>query len=210
MTYQASIPLPGDKPSVSQGDILNNFTQLNTQFAAEHNAFNSAAHDGKHKFVTLQRSAGLPPAGTNAALSQANTPTGNPYFQFITPAKVFQVPISYKITGIAIAAGSHTVNLFDFATFGLPANNAFPQMGTVILYDEQAPTSYSRTLLSPFAYVGGTLYCPGASSVPPGKGQLPSGNQYLYFLAAGTVLQVVTNAVPAGDTATLIITGISV
>ena len=204
MTYQASIPLPGDKPSVSQGDILNNFTQLNTQFAAEHNAFNSAAHDGKHKYVTLQRSAGLPPAGTNVALSQANTPTGNPYFQFITPAKVFQVPISYKITGIAIAAGSHTVNLFDFATFGLPANNAFPQMGTVILYDEQAPTAYSRTILSPFAYIGGTLYCPGTA------GQLVAGSQYARFDTAGTVLQVITNAVPAGDTATLIITGISV
>lgn len=204
MTYQASIPLPGDKPSVSQGDILNNFTQLNTQFAAEHNAFNSAAHDGKHKFITLQRSAGLPPAGTNVVLSQANTPTGNPYFQFITPAKVFQVPISYKITGIAIAAGSHTVNLFDFATFGLPANNAFPQMGTVILYDEQAPTAYSRTILSPFAYIGGTLYCPGTA------GQLVAGSQYTRFDTAGTVLQVITNAVPAGDTATLIITGISV
>lgn len=208
MTYQANIPLPGDKPSVSQGDLLQNFIQINSQFGLQHNALDSAAHDGKHKYVTLQRGAGALPVNTEMNIAQASTGAGNPYFQCITPAQFFQVPISHKVTGIAISSGTHAI--FDFATFGLPANNAFPQMGFLLLFDQQAPTAYSRTLFSPFAYVGGTLYLPGASSVPPGQGQVASGSQYLYFKAAATVLQLVAAGVPAGDTATLIITGISV
>ena len=176
MTYQAGIPLPGDKPSVSRGDIFNNFTQLNTQFVAEHNAFNSASHDGKHKYVTLQRSAGVPPVGTNMILAQALTPAGNPYLQSMNSTTIFSIPLVYTQSVVIPAAG--TTNLFDFAALGF-----VPQAGTLLVYDVNTT---NKTILSPFVYVGGVLETPGTT------GQLRSGSDLVRFDSAGSVLQLET------------------
>lgn len=53
MSYTPNIPQPGDKPSVSQGQILANFQTLNTIFGINHYEFNSGANAGKHKIVSL-------------------------------------------------------------------------------------------------------------------------------------------------------------
>lgn len=54
MVYKNNIPQPGDSPATdSQADLLENFAQLNTQFAIDHIAFNAGAGNGEHKFVTL-------------------------------------------------------------------------------------------------------------------------------------------------------------
>ena len=51
--YNANIPQPGDFLSVSQQDILNNFTQLNTSFTVDHYAYDdTTANNGKHNKVT--------------------------------------------------------------------------------------------------------------------------------------------------------------
>lgn len=62
MTYTPGIPAPTDRPSVSQGQIRTNFTQLNTIFADNHYAFNDAtvALRGKHRTVILQQQAADP------------------------------------------------------------------------------------------------------------------------------------------------------
>jgi hypothetical protein len=54
-TYNPSIPQPTDLLSVSQGQFLVNFGQLNTQFGIDHVSFNtgSANGDGHHKQVTF-------------------------------------------------------------------------------------------------------------------------------------------------------------
>jgi len=52
MTFLPGIPLPGDKPSQSQGQLRNNFTALNTVFAEDHLAFN-AVNAGEHKKITF-------------------------------------------------------------------------------------------------------------------------------------------------------------
>jgi len=59
MTFQPTIPKSTDLISVSQGDILNNFTAIGTSFDVNHIDFN-AAGAGKHKFVEMPNQAGDP------------------------------------------------------------------------------------------------------------------------------------------------------
>lgn len=67
MTFNPNIPLGNDNLSTSQGQILANFSQLNTQFGVDHIPFNTGSGngDGTHKKVTF-----------NAPPSPIPTPTG--------------------------------------------------------------------------------------------------------------------------------------
>jgi len=51
-TYSPNIPQPGDLPSQSQDQILQNFQTLNTAFAQDHLAYNNPAQ-GQHKQITF-------------------------------------------------------------------------------------------------------------------------------------------------------------
>ena len=63
MAYDPDIPSPADLLSVSQGDLLENFSQLNTQFGVNHVEFNDAgANKGKHKFCSFVEQAADPAA----------------------------------------------------------------------------------------------------------------------------------------------------
>lgn len=55
MTYNPNIPQVGDDPSQSQGQILTNFSEINTRFGTDHVQFNDAtpADRGEHLQVTL-------------------------------------------------------------------------------------------------------------------------------------------------------------
>lgn len=53
MTYQPGIPLPSTDMSESQQDLLDNFTQLNTQFGNDHVAFDETSNNGKHNKATM-------------------------------------------------------------------------------------------------------------------------------------------------------------
>jgi len=59
MSYNPNIPQPTDFVSISQNDILNNFTQINTTFDEDHYTFDAAANNGKHKSVTLPEGAAI-------------------------------------------------------------------------------------------------------------------------------------------------------
>lgn len=67
MSYNPSIPQPTDNLSTSQGQMLNNFFQLNAQYAVDHVAFNTGSGngDGSHKKITFDNAAPEPsPTGT--------------------------------------------------------------------------------------------------------------------------------------------------
>jgi len=59
MVYNPSIPQATDVPSQSQGQILENFTTLNTIFSTDHLAFN-AVGGGEHQQITLNSTVGDP------------------------------------------------------------------------------------------------------------------------------------------------------
>lgn len=73
MTYNPSIPQSTDLISVSQGQILTNFGQLNTVFAVDHYAFNdsTAGNRGLHKTVSFPAVASDP--SLSGAASQVYT-----------------------------------------------------------------------------------------------------------------------------------------
>lgn len=179
MVYLPTIPAANDKPAQSQSEIQENFTQLNSQFLTEHVAFNAAADNGQHKFVTLKRSAGVPPVGTNMVIAQALTPAGNPYVQALNSTTIFSIPLVYTTPANIAIPGAGTNNLFDFAALGF-----VPQVGTLLVYDVNTT---NRTILSPFVYVGGVLETPGTT------GQLKSGGELLRFDSVGSMLQLETN-----------------
>lgn len=68
MAYNANIPLPGDKLSNSQPEILQNFQGIGTAFALNHIGLD-LANAGQHKLVNMPRQA-FPQvvAGTNLLL----------------------------------------------------------------------------------------------------------------------------------------------
>ena len=55
--YKNNIPQPGDRPSTSQGQILDNFSQLDMQYgtAGDHVAFSATTLNGTHNKVTLNQ-----------------------------------------------------------------------------------------------------------------------------------------------------------
>lgn len=190
MVYLPNIPAANDKPAQSQPEIQTNFTELNTQFSSEHIAFDAGADNGQHKFITLKRSAGVPPVGTNMILAQANTVAGNPYLQALNSTTIFSIPLVYT-KSVAIPAGGGTINLFDF--FAL---NFVSQAGTLLVYDVN---TINKTILSPFVYIKSPLF--GTLETPGTTGQLISGSDLIRFNSVGSMLTLETKSpYPGGAT----------
>ncbi len=77
--FNPDIPQSQDDLSVSQGDLLTNFTQLNTQFSVNHVAFNDAGADkGKHKFVTFVEQLQDPASKGNEYIIYSKDSNGEP------------------------------------------------------------------------------------------------------------------------------------
>ena len=79
MAYKNNIPQPTDRTDVSQAEFLENFSQIQTVFDIDHETFQAANGQGKHKQVTLPVQAIGAPGATEMRL-YANTSafTGNP------------------------------------------------------------------------------------------------------------------------------------
>lgn len=60
MVYNNAIPQPTDLISNSQAQLLENFAQLNTQFAVDHTSLISGSDNGRHQKVSLVRLVGDP------------------------------------------------------------------------------------------------------------------------------------------------------
>jgi hypothetical protein len=86
MTFQSTIPKSTDLISVSQGDILNNFTAIGTSFDVNHIDFN-ASGAGKHKFVEMPNQ-GSDPAGAGTE--------GTAYTKVAAPPSVAQTELFFR------------------------------------------------------------------------------------------------------------------
>lgn len=51
MTFHPTIPQPGDDPSNSQADLLDNFGKMNSDFAVNHVALTAGGNNGSHTLV---------------------------------------------------------------------------------------------------------------------------------------------------------------
>lgn len=78
MTYSNAIPQPTDLISISQGDILTNFSQLYTVLAQDHIELDdgTVANRGKHKQVTLPELGADPATAANERAFYAKAASG--------------------------------------------------------------------------------------------------------------------------------------
>lgn len=201
MSYDPTIPKAVDRPSASQGALLINFGQLNTQFGVEHSSLRVGPGngDGKHKYITLKQSPGAPaPAGNDVVLTQ-EVAFSHQYLKTVNSggSSRYIPQIKNQFTAINIP-GSQTVNLIDFATIEVDHTS-----GTIFVYDQGNP---SRSIFTTFFYTPGSLFIPGVA--PDYNGQLRSGTTTYLFRnleAAGSVLQLKITAA-YNNTVTTIIT----
>jgi len=86
MTYDPAIPAPADLMSVSQGDLLENFSELNTQFGVNHVEFNdSGADKGKHKFCSFVEQSDDPSAKSDECIIYSKEDDSGDTELFIQP-----------------------------------------------------------------------------------------------------------------------------
>jgi hypothetical protein len=163
MAYQPNIPQPGQDPSVSQGDLLNNFTAINTIFGINHYEFNEVVGtQGKHKFVTYVDQLAIDPvvAGTDWATFVKDTTfeaVSAPFIRNVN--KVWNMPVVIEIADLLTGAAANWYDLFDFA-----AAPAQPKMmGTIFIIDTGTP---DRTIFSQFAWDGTTVWIPTNIDLP--------------------------------------------
>lgn len=78
MAYKANVPQPADFLSDSQGDILDNFAQLDASFDIDHVKYSDpTADNGKHKTVTYVVQAPEPSTAANEVKSFSFLPSAN-------------------------------------------------------------------------------------------------------------------------------------
>lgn len=91
MTYNPNIPQAGDRPSSSQGDILMNFQELNSQFSINHTPLISSSNNGKHTRVDMPPQSPAPtPAGLDGVLYTADV-SGETQLFFANSAGIDQL-----------------------------------------------------------------------------------------------------------------------
>lgn len=113
MTYNANIPLSTDLISNSQAQIQANFSQLNSQFAIDHVAFNTGSGngDGTHKKITFDNAPTEPtPAGTVSNIFPLLT-NGNQELYFKNSSTEYGGSGKIQLTGPFTAASNGTVFL---------------------------------------------------------------------------------------------------
>lgn len=148
--FDPNIPQPRDLLSNSQGDLLTNFQQLNTQFGVNHVPFDDASADkGKHKFVTIVEQSNDPETNVDEQIIYSKDDGGQPelfarpqnngtpyrmtkdgaFFTGITPAVAVNFDGAGAIRGTALnvtsvtnpSVGRYVINF----TNPLPDNNYY-------------------------------------------------------------------------------------
>jgi hypothetical protein len=91
LTYYPSIPQPGDLPSGSQSQILQNFTSIGTWVTEDHFGFGTGT-DGEHQQVTLPVPLSSDPGATgNVCVLYTKLASGNPQLFFQTAQGVLEL-----------------------------------------------------------------------------------------------------------------------
>jgi hypothetical protein len=159
MTYNNAIPQPGDFLSVSQGQILTNFSQLYSVFAQDHIELDdgTTADRGKHKQVTLKE-LGAAPATTSTEIALYTKNVGGTTRLFYRPpSSGTEVQMTGPITsaqngtcilssGIKMVWGRDTVA--SGSTKAVTFVSAFGSTPYSVVTNEYAPTQTGATARS--------------------------------------------------------------
>ena len=111
MSYHPNIPQATDNPTVSQGQLLDNFGTLNTDFAINHVAFTAGGNAGFHKLVQFTNVLLADPSvtGSQSAIYPKSV-SGEPQLFFNNPITVYQLTglpfVNGTITNVVLSAGN--------------------------------------------------------------------------------------------------------
>lgn len=76
MTYNPNIPQAGNFLSISQGDLLTNFSQLDSTFNQDHEKFSAGSNQGKHNKSTYLEQSSAPSTVANEGAVYAKDISG--------------------------------------------------------------------------------------------------------------------------------------
>ena len=144
--YLNNIPQASDRLSVSQGQFLVNFGQLNTQFGIDHVPFNNSGSNGSgfHKQVTLAADVASPSITGAVGSVHANTFNSNHELFYMNAVRDMQVTSSsFKtytptktgtatFTGLSAISGYSSV-IGGVTFFSVQFSFTSTSVGTVIL-----------------------------------------------------------------------------
>lgn len=147
MSYNSSTPQAADNPSTSQGQILDNFTEISTAFNLNHGNFN-AATQGKHTLINFVRQTLPQSANANEGLLFAALVNGASelYYGRDSTAAV-QMTGQQPSTGGGTAT-SYSWNFVD----GLSIRHgvvSHPANSTAISFDTAFPNTAYIVVLTP-------------------------------------------------------------
>ncbi len=144
MTYRVGIPQSADRPSDSQSQIADNFTQLNSIFGQEHVEFNATLDNGEHKKVTLNAPLGSDPglADPKASL-YTKTVSGDSELFFEKFDNAATANLVSQMTNLPI------VNFVNTGTAGGNGDFIDTPFGIRIIWGLTASFSGSRTVIEP-------------------------------------------------------------
>jgi len=110
MSFNAAIPQSSEDPSVSQGQLLTNFGQLNTIFGNNHITFNAGADNGKHTFCQFpEQGAGPVTAVDEGAVYTKQSAAGSTELYFRRESNGTELPLT-GLPVTTVVAGGYTVN----------------------------------------------------------------------------------------------------
>jgi len=118
MTYNPAIPQSADLISNSQGEILENFFQLNSQFGIDHSAYETGGSNGNgfHKQVTLPTSTSPTATGIQGIYHQ--TTAGSGFFNGVALPQFANATADYPLIGniitTALSGADWTGTLYSF------------------------------------------------------------------------------------------------
>jgi hypothetical protein len=131
MVYNASIPNPTDLISNSQSALKENFSQLNTQFAIDHTAFDAISNNGFHNKVTIPTVLALDPtvvAPAGVFYTKSVSGTTQAFFSNGTPIQLTgaALPFSATANGYITLAGGIIMKWGIGSAGNSPVGNTFP------------------------------------------------------------------------------------
>jgi hypothetical protein len=197
MTYNANIPQPTDNLSVSQGQFLTNFGQLDEIFDNDHYTFDDAtsggAYRGFHRQITLAQTnaPASVPTDPSSIIFTKNNSAGHPYPFFlnsqaanVAAALPFlpdllgnTVQAGFKIGQVIVNTGQGTLTGANPATGVVTFKIPFPTQMLFVGFTLNGGATVTTYLVS--------TQTSGSTIVGVTAGFRANGNQDFYYLAIG-------------------------
>lgn len=192
-TYHPTIPQPGDDPTNSQQDLLDNFGKLNSDWSVNHTALTSGNATGQHTkiFFAFPLAADPSLTGKQGALYTKTAVTGTTELFFENLTRIVQLT-NINLMTEPIAVGPATGTIYGFVSpWGITFN--FGVVTGIILAGVTIPLAVDMSSTTiPFQAIGlasngqpSLATSPAVTAITTTDFTIFSGANTTYFLIMG-------------------------